>query len=128
MFAPLAAVALLAAPLAAQGRDEGDRVPPDQRPPAGMCRIWLDNVPAGQQPAPTDCATAVRNRPPNGRVIFGDEPRGGNRGAKPKKLRGAPSEWRTRDSSERPDGDGYATRERDGPAPDRGAPDGDPGP
>jgi hypothetical protein len=38
-----------------------------------MCRIWLDGVPPGQQPAPTDCATAVRNRPANGRVIFGDD-------------------------------------------------------
>ena len=38
-----------------------------------MCRIWLDNVPARQQPAPTDCPTAVRNRPPNGKVIFGDD-------------------------------------------------------
>lgn len=42
-------------------------------PPAGMCRIWIDGVPADQQPAPTDCATAVRNRPLNGRVIFSDE-------------------------------------------------------
>jgi hypothetical protein len=30
-------------------------------------------VPAGQQPAPTDCATAVRSRPANGRVLFGDD-------------------------------------------------------
>jgi hypothetical protein len=38
-----------------------------------MCRIWLDDVPPAQQPAPTDCATAVRNRPAKGRVIFGDD-------------------------------------------------------
>jgi len=38
-----------------------------------MCRVWLDGVPAAQQPAPTDCATAVRNRPAKGRVIFGDD-------------------------------------------------------
>src|SRR6266513_6446147 len=49
-------------------------IPQESRPPAGMCRIWLDDVPAGQQPAPTDCASAVRNRPANGRVLFGDEP------------------------------------------------------
>jgi len=49
-------------------------VPPGFFPPAGMCRIWLNEVPAGQQPAPTDCASAVRNRPTNGRVLFGDEP------------------------------------------------------
>ncbi len=48
-------------------------VPADARPPKGMCRIWLDNVPAAQQPAATDCASAVKKRPANGRVIFGDE-------------------------------------------------------
>ena len=58
----------------AQGRGRGkDDVPPASRPPAGMCRIWLENVPAAQQPAPTDCASAVRNRPAKGRVIFGDD-------------------------------------------------------
>ena len=49
-------------------------VPPSFFPPAGMCRIWINDVPAGQQPAPTDCASAVRNRPANGRVLFGDDP------------------------------------------------------
>lgn len=48
-------------------------LPPGFAPPIGMCRIWIDGVPAEQQPAPTDCATAVKNRPPNGRVIFSDE-------------------------------------------------------
>jgi len=48
-------------------------IPTAMRPPAGMCRIWLDNVPPAQQPAPTDCATAVKNRPQNGKVIFGDD-------------------------------------------------------
>jgi hypothetical protein len=38
-----------------------------------MCRIWIEGVPANQQPAPTDCNTAVRNRPVNGTVIFGDD-------------------------------------------------------
>jgi hypothetical protein len=55
-----------------RGRDKDD-IPPSSRPPAGMCRIWLDDVPAAQQPAPTDCASAVRNRPAKGRVIFGDD-------------------------------------------------------
>jgi hypothetical protein len=45
-----------------------------------MCRIWLNDVPAGQQPAPTDCASAVRNRPANARVLFGDEPPKGKKG------------------------------------------------
>ena len=65
----------LAAGLAGTARAQkgGDEVPREFRPPAGMCRIWLEKVPPKQQPAPTDCPTAVRNRPPNGRVIFGDD-------------------------------------------------------
>jgi hypothetical protein len=58
---------------AAHAQKGGDSVPKEFRPPAGMCRIWLDKVPPRQQPAPTDCPTAVRNRPANGRVIFGDD-------------------------------------------------------
>ena len=57
-----------------QGRRD-QVVPPAFMPPAGMCRIWIDGVPAGQQPAPTDCASAVRNRPSNGKVLFGDDPK-----------------------------------------------------
>jgi hypothetical protein len=56
-----------------QRQSRGQIVPPAFLPPAGMCRIWLDGVPPGQQPAPTDCASAVRNRPANARVLFGDE-------------------------------------------------------
>ena len=48
-------------------------LPKGYMPPTGMCRIWLDEVPAPQQPAPTDCATAIKNRPPKGRVVFGDD-------------------------------------------------------
>lgn len=48
-------------------------LPPGFAPPRGMCRIWIDNVPPDQQPAPTDCATAVKNRPANGRVIFSEK-------------------------------------------------------
>ena len=57
----------------AQRQSQTIQVPANLRPPAGMCRIWLDRVPAAQQPAPTSCDAAVRNRPPNGRVIFGDD-------------------------------------------------------
>jgi hypothetical protein len=64
---------VLAAPLRAQEPSRpADSVPASARPPAGMCRIWLPNVPANKQAAPTDCPTAVRNRPANARVIFGD--------------------------------------------------------
>jgi hypothetical protein len=72
---PVAFVALAASSAHAQGRsqEKGKDIPASSRPPAGMCRIWLDDVPAAQQPAPTDCASAVRNRPAKGRVIFGDD-------------------------------------------------------
>ena len=59
-----------------QGQPRRDQiVPPGFFPPSGMCRIWLNDVPPGQQPAPTDCASAVRNRPTNGKVLFGDDPK-----------------------------------------------------
>lgn len=54
----------------AQKAAKNEPVPKAYLPPAGMCRIWVDNVPAARQPAPTDCATAIRNKPPNARVIF----------------------------------------------------------
>jgi hypothetical protein len=59
----------------AQQKDSARRtaVPAESRPPKGMCRIWIDGVPAAQQPAATDCPTAIKNRPTNGRVIFGDD-------------------------------------------------------
>lgn len=50
-----------------------DGVPRGHLPPAGMCRIWIDGVPPGRQPAPTDCQTAVATRPANARVIWGDQ-------------------------------------------------------
>ena len=73
-----AAVAAGSASLQAQARPQPQDpkpVPQTHLPPPGMCRIWLDNVPPAQQPAPTDCASAVRNQPRNARVIFSDEPR-----------------------------------------------------
>jgi hypothetical protein len=66
-----------------QGRQQ--IVPPGFYPPAGMCRIWVNGVPAAQQPAPTDCASAVRNRPANGKVLFGDDPPKGKKGKSDKK-------------------------------------------
>jgi len=41
-----------------------------------MCRIWINGVPPGRQPAQTDCATARANLPPNATIIYGD---GGDR-------------------------------------------------
>lgn len=53
---------------------ERDRVevPRRYQPPPGMCRIWINGVPAAKQPAPTDCSRALRERPVNGRVVFGE--------------------------------------------------------
>lgn len=65
------AMAALGAPLAAQQEDREARVPREYAPPRGMCRVWLAGVPASKQPAPTDCAAAIRKRPADGRVIFG---------------------------------------------------------
>ncbi len=75
----LGLVVSAAAPVMAQQptpRDSSKKVAPvpaDSRPPKGMCRIWIDGVPAAQQPAATDCPSAIKNRPSNGRVIFGDD-------------------------------------------------------
>ena len=72
----LAGSLALAAPADAQRRgdkDKDDDIPKSHVPPPGMCRVWLDGVPAGQQPAPTDCKTALRNKPAKARVIFGDD-------------------------------------------------------
>jgi hypothetical protein len=68
---------LAALPLGAQEKSTKETkapssVPQSAQPPAGLCRVWLENVPASQQPAPTDCATAIKNRPNNARVVFGN--------------------------------------------------------
>lgn len=55
------------------GREREPEIPKAYRPPPGMCRVWLEDVPPGQQPAPTDCKTALRNKPAKARVIFGDD-------------------------------------------------------
>ena len=57
---------------AQQKAETKEEVPAQYKPPKGMCRIWLNDVPPAQQPAPTDCATAVKKAPTNGRVVFGD--------------------------------------------------------
>ena len=62
---------LAAQPLGAQERRD-EAIPKSAMPPAGMCRVWLDNVAPAQQPAPTDCSTAIKNSPGSGaRLIFG---------------------------------------------------------
>lgn len=82
----VAGFALSASALQAQATPSG--VPESHRPPAGMCRIWIDGVPPAHQPAPTDCATAIRKRPMNARVVFGnDAPAGATRGYAPTQPR-----------------------------------------
>ena len=69
------ALAPLGTLLAAQDRPQdgkGSTVPESAMPPAGMCRVWLRDVPERQQPAPTDCAAAIRTMPRNAMVLFGD--------------------------------------------------------
>jgi hypothetical protein len=78
--ASLALIAVLA-PCAQAQRGRGAQkdstkrtaIPADARPPKGMCRVWISGVPAAQQPAATDCPTAVKNLPPNARILFGDD-------------------------------------------------------
>ena len=55
--AALLAVTAVSASAQNTGR-KSNGVPPGQRPPDGMCRVWVTGVAPGQQSAPTDCATA----------------------------------------------------------------------
>ena len=77
LSALVGALALSAGRADAQGpparRKAQDTIPAAYRPPAGMCRIWLDGVSPAQQPAPTDCPKAVQNKPANGRVLYGED-------------------------------------------------------
>lgn len=71
----VAALSLMAPMLAAQDKPKDTKavsVPESAMPPAGMCRLWLPDVPERQQPAPTDCATAIRTMPRDAMVLFGD--------------------------------------------------------
>src|SRR5688572_13750770 len=56
------------------GSAGSSRVPKGHLPPRGMCRVWVDGVPPGHQPAPTSCAQAEHDRfkYSNARVIYGD--------------------------------------------------------
>ncbi len=62
------------------GRNQG--IPPGQMPPAGMCRVWYDNLPPGRQPRATSCDQAERiaSRDRNARVIYSDNYYGSTNG------------------------------------------------
>ncbi len=62
-------------------------MPDSFTPPSGLCRLWISGVPASQQPAPTDCASAIRNRPSNASVVFGPQRRGDSKEMRPFKGR-----------------------------------------
>jgi hypothetical protein len=69
-----AALALLVVPstTAAQVRPGSrDTVPTSMLPPAGKCRIWITGVAPAQQPAATDCPTALRQRSANSVILYG---------------------------------------------------------
>lgn len=74
--------------LTADVRRTADSVPAEYKPPAGMCRVWLDGVPAAQQPAPTDCPTATQKKPANARVIFGEDPKSKGAAKSPVPVKG----------------------------------------
>jgi hypothetical protein len=69
-----------ASPSLAQGRGRysNQGIPPGQMPPAGMCRVWYDGVPAGRQPRATSCNEAERiaSRDSRARVIHGNNNNG----------------------------------------------------
>jgi hypothetical protein len=58
---------------AAQSPSAHPEIPAAYVPPAGMCRVWLRDVPPVQQPAPTDCRSALRTKPVGASVIYGPE-------------------------------------------------------
>lgn len=69
----IVAGAALATEASAQVMVTASSVPPGQRPPADMCRVWIEGVPAGRQPAVTDCVTARATAPLNSRIIYGSD-------------------------------------------------------
>ena len=78
-----AAVALLVVPTttAAQVRPgTRDTVPTAMLPPAGKCRIWITGVAPAQQPAATDCPTALRQRSANSVILYGPPLKSGSAG------------------------------------------------
>ncbi len=71
------ALVLIALPLGAQSQAKEEKygdIPKSAWPAPGQCRVWLKDVTPSQQPAATDCASAVRSMPNTAKVLFGDMP------------------------------------------------------
>jgi hypothetical protein len=69
------AVVCMSMPSVAHAQKErDDAIPKSAWPAAGLCRVWLKDVAPAQQPAPTDCGSALRNPPSSATVLFGDMP------------------------------------------------------
>ncbi len=62
-----------AAFVAAQSPAAHPEIPAAYVPPAGMCRVWLRDVPPMQQPAPTECRSALRTKPVGATVLYGPD-------------------------------------------------------
>ncbi|MEP6730191.1 MAG: hypothetical protein ABJE10_06125 [bacterium] len=75
-IAVLAGSVLTLATTAAAAQGRVSQVPPGMLPGPGLCRVWIDGFPPGQQPPVTDCATARANVRGNGRVIYGSASNG----------------------------------------------------
>jgi hypothetical protein len=62
---------------AAQAQTRGPKaakpasVPAAMRPPEGLCRVWVDGLPADKQEGVSDCAYARAHVPAGGRVLQG---------------------------------------------------------
>lgn len=100
-------------------------VPRGHLPPRGMCRVWIEGVPPGHQPRPTDCRRAESERyryGANARVIYGDQTPHPGQGRASRDARRSSSvetvigarrgEWERRDRDD--DDDRWEDRERDG--------------
>ena len=75
LVAVLAASVTLAPLAGAQEKRKDEQevvIPVSALPPEGMCRVWLPDVPERQQPAPTDCLTAIRTRPRDAILLLGE--------------------------------------------------------